>query len=357
MSAMKFGIGISKVGEVDFIARAERLGFDFCWATDSPMLRSNPWVVLALAATQTHTIELGTGVAVPGLRVAPEAANGIATINRLAPGRTFFGVGTGNTAMRTLGRHPAKVAEFADYITTVKALLAGEEAPFPGAHGTAAIRFQNPHLEYLDLDHPIPIHVWGFGARAQALAGELGDGLITGIPRGGTIGSAIANAKKGAARAQRALDDFRITALVNLLLLEDGESLTSERVLGEIGSAVMANVHYLAERHFETGAQPPNFVLPIWDDYLSFVKARDSGRRNEQLHASHYSYLDPDEARFVTPAMVRAFAIAGSPAEVAERLQALEAEGLDAINFLPPDARKIEVYEDFARRVIPIMRG
>ena len=58
---------------------------------------------LALAAVRTKRIQLGTGVAITGTRPAPNNASGIATINALAPGRTFFGVGAGNTAMRVNG--------------------------------------------------------------------------------------------------------------------------------------------------------------------------------------------------------------------------------------------------------------
>jgi alkanesulfonate monooxygenase SsuD/methylene tetrahydromethanopterin reductase-like flavin-dependent oxidoreductase (luciferase family) len=80
--------------------------------TDSPMIRSNVWVVMALVSQQTQRLWSGTGEAVPGLRLAPVASNGIASINRIAPGRCFIGLGTGNTAMRMLGHPPAKVAEF-----------------------------------------------------------------------------------------------------------------------------------------------------------------------------------------------------------------------------------------------------
>ena len=87
---MNFGIVTAKIDEIGYITRAENLGYTHAWVTDSPMIRSNCWAVLALAAHQTRTIRLGTGVNVPGLRLAPVAANGIATINRLAPGRCFM---------------------------------------------------------------------------------------------------------------------------------------------------------------------------------------------------------------------------------------------------------------------------
>jgi len=349
---MKFGITANKIDEIGFITHAENLGYDFCWVTDSPMLRSNPWAVLALAAQQTRRIRLGTGVAVPGLRLAPVAANGIATINRLAPGRCFFGVGTGNTAMRTLGHRPATVAAFADYIRVVRGLLAGEEVDYTLNGRTHPIRFQNRQYSYIDLDHPIPIHVGGFGPRAQALAGELGDGLITGIPRGGSIPEALANVRAGAERAGRTLEGFETTAMVNLLLLEPGETLASDRAIAACGSAVMANVHFLVERVKEIGGEPPDYVKPIWNDYLAFHAARDARRAHQQMHASHYSYLDREEARFVTPEIIRAFCIAGQPEEIAEQLRELERQGLDGIDFVAPLDQQYRTIEDFARCVM-----
>ena len=349
---MQFGLLTTKIDEIGLITRAENLGYDFCWISDSPLIRSNPWAVMALAAHQTQTIRLGTGLAIPGLRLAPVAANGIATINRLAPGRTFLGVGTGNTAMRTMGQKPATIKAFAEYIRVVRALIRGEEADYTLDGITHPIRMQNLELRYVDLEHDIPIHVGGFGPRAQALAGKLGDGLISGIPRGGTIPQALANAKKGADKAGRTLDNFEMTVLANLVMLEPGETLDSQRVVAECGSSIMANVHYLVDWVRETGNAPPDYVMPIWDEYMAFHQSRDADRAHQQLHASHYSYLDPDEARFVTPEMIRTFCIAGQPDEIIERLHELEAEGLNAINFSFPLERQYRMIEDFATRVI-----
>jgi alkanesulfonate monooxygenase SsuD/methylene tetrahydromethanopterin reductase-like flavin-dependent oxidoreductase (luciferase family) len=63
-------------------------------------------------------------------RIAPVAANGIATINRLAPGRCFVGLGTGRTAMRPRGRKPMRLAPFRAYVQVVRAVLRGEEVDY-----------------------------------------------------------------------------------------------------------------------------------------------------------------------------------------------------------------------------------
>lgn len=352
---MHFGVSCGYINDIGFVTHAEKLGYDFAWFPDSPLMRSNIWAMMTIAAQQTRRIRLGTGLAIPGLRLAPVAAGGIATINRLAPGRTFFGTGTGNTAMRTMGQRPARVAEFREYVRVVRALLAGEETEYTLNGVTHRIGFQNTHLDYIDLDHEIPIMVGGFGPRAQALAGELGDGVVTGIPRGGPIPNVLANARRGADKAGRDMKGFQTYALANLLMLEKDETLTSERVVADCGPAIMANVHYLVDFVRETGAAPPDYVLPIWEDYMAFHNSRDAATRHLKLHESHYSYLDPDEARFITPEIIRNFCIAGQPEEIVEQLRELEAQGLDGIVFSLPTDVMFRTAEDFARKVIDRM--
>lgn len=354
---MRFGISVSQIGEVDLAVRAEEVGYDFVWVWDSPMIRSNLWSVLTLVADRTSTIRLGPGVAIPGLRMAPVTANAIATINALAPGRTFLGLGTGNTALRTMGQLPMKVADYAEHIRVIKGLLEGDTVDYTANGITHPIRFQSLDLEHIDIENHIPIHVGGFGPRAQALAGELGDGLITGLPRGGRVGESLANVAVGAERAGRSLDGFETTALVNMLLLQAGETLESPRVVEEVGSSLMVNIHYMYDRYLEVGAEPPPYVEPIWERYVAFRTERDARRDHTEAHGSHYGHLDPDEAPFVTPEMIRTFCIAGHGPEIVEQLRALEAEGLDGINFIMPAERQWDMCEEFAREVIEPMRA
>jgi len=240
---MDIGIVTAKIDEVAYITHAENLGYSHAWVTDSPMIRSNCWAVLALAAAQTRTIRLGTGVNVPGLRLAPAAANGIAPINRIAPGRCFIGLGTGHTGMRLLVQRPMRLEPFREYIKAVRELLRGEEINYALSGETHRIRFQMLEHRFIDLKHPIPLYVAGFGPKAQALAGELGDGLVSGLPRGGTVADMLANARKGAARAGRTLPgDFHVATMVTLAMREPGEAIDSPRIVAECGAAVLSGL-------------------------------------------------------------------------------------------------------------------
>ncbi|MDA0821000.1 MAG: LLM class flavin-dependent oxidoreductase [Proteobacteria bacterium] len=353
---MKFGITVSQIKEVDLDVRADQLGYDFCWVWDSPMIRSNLWALLALVADRTNRIAVGSGVAIPALSLAPVIANAIATINAIAPGRTFLGLGTGNTGLRAMGQTPMTIAAFEQHVRVIRGLLCGQTVSFEANGICEDIVFQSLALEHINLDDPIPIHIGGFGPRAQALAGEYGEGPITGIPRGGSIPDALANVKIGADRAGRRLEKFETYALVNLLLLRPGETLTSARVLNEVGSSIMVNIHFMYDRYRKLGTPPPDYAQPIWEQYVAFRKARDAERSFTQAHESHYGHLDPAEARFITPEIIRAFCIAGQPDEIVDQLRVLEAQGLTGINFIAPAERQYTMCDEFADTVLAMMR-
>jgi 5,10-methylenetetrahydromethanopterin reductase len=353
---MDFGVVTAKVDEIGYISHAENLGYSHCWVTDSQMIRSNCWAVLALAAQHTRTMRLGTGVNVPGLRLAPVMANGIATINRLAPGRCFISLGTGHTAMRMLGQKPMRLTPFREYIQVVRALLNGEEVDYTLNNETHPIRFQMREHHFIDLDHPIKLYVAGFGPKAQALAGELGDGLVSGWPRGGTVANMLTNARHGAERVGRTIGaDFYTAAIANLVMLQPGETLTSERIIAEYGAAVITGLHYLVAQHLETGQDPPDYAKPIWKRYMDWLNEVPPEVKHQRLHNSHYSFVDPEEARFITPDLIKATCLTGSPEELVNQLRTLEQQGLNQIMLYPPLNRQYRVIEDFAEHVMPRM--
>ena len=350
---MDFGIVTAKVDEIGYITHAENLGYSHAWVTDSPMIRSNCWAVLALAAQATRRMILGTGVNVPALRQAPAVANGIATINRLAPGRCIIGLGTGHTAVRMLGQRPMKLAPFREYVRVVRGLLRGEEVEHTVDGETHRIRFQMREHRFIDLEHPIAVYIAAFGPKAQALAGELGDGLISGLPRGGSLPEMLANARRGAESAGRTLPpDFYVTGMLTLAMLRPGEAVDSERMVAEYGAAVITGLHYLVARHLETGEDPPAYARPVWKAYMEWLNEFPPAIRHQRLHASHYSFVDPAEARFVTADLLRATCLTGNADELVEQVKDLERQGLRQIMLYPPLNRQYRIIEDFADQVM-----
>src|SRR5258707_3254083 len=160
------------------VRRAEELGFSRAWFYDSQMLSADPFVAMAAAAMKTTRIRLGTGVLVPSNRIVPVAANAFASLNKLAPGRIDFGVGTGFTARRAMGIGAIKLADMETYIHTVMALLREEtvEAELEGKR--RLIRLLNPELGLINTRDPIGLYVAASGPRARQLTARLGAGWI-----------------------------------------------------------------------------------------------------------------------------------------------------------------------------------
>ena len=161
---VEFGMCVAtKLTDVDFARRCEELGFDMLWVPDSQMIWSDCYAYMALAAERTSRIRLGTGVAVAGTRIAPVIAHSIASINTLAPGRVWLGIGSGNSAYRFMNLKPLPVKQYGEEIRVIRALLDGEEVEFTFRGVTAPIRLLMADRGYVDLEHRVPIIVSGFG--------------------------------------------------------------------------------------------------------------------------------------------------------------------------------------------------
>src|SRR5256712_5426923 len=143
------------------------------------MIGSDGYATLALAAHNTKRIQLGTGVAIPGPRIAPVPAHSIASINRIAPGRVFLGIGTGHTAMRVMGMDPMRIKDFREYLRVVRGLLHGEEVEYTLDGVTRALRFLHLDRGFINIAARIPMYVAANGPLALRAAGEFGDGLIS----------------------------------------------------------------------------------------------------------------------------------------------------------------------------------
>jgi alkanesulfonate monooxygenase SsuD/methylene tetrahydromethanopterin reductase-like flavin-dependent oxidoreductase (luciferase family) len=318
------------------------------------MIWSDCYAVLALAAQQTRKIKLGTGVAVAGTRLAPVTANSIATINRLAPGRTFLGLGTGNTAMRLMGHKPMRLEEFRDYVRVLRALLRGEEVAMTLQGHTWPVQFLMQDYKFIELEAPIPIYISGFGPKAQAVAGEYGDGLVMSIPpQPAFVERALTNVRYGAERMGRQLDErFYLSSLTTVVLLQPGESLHSERVRRACGAFVISSLHYLYDKVRQFGGDPPRHVRSIWKEYSAMVEATPPSHRHLRIHAGHCTYLLPEEAKFVTPELIKATCLVGTAEEVIEQVRQCERAGLHQLMLLPSVATQYQVIEDFARLVM-----
>ncbi len=351
---MKFGFCVmANIDEIGFYPHVEALGYDSVWVADSQLLFSDCYAVLALAAQQTRRIRLGPGTAICATRIPPVQAAAVATLNRLAPGRIFLGIGPGNTALRSMGQRPMRIAEFDAYLKVLAALLRGETVDYAHNGRPRPIRLLMHEFAYMNLEPKIPLYVSGFGPRAMALAGEHGDGLVFAIPpRGVPVAEALAHVRQGAARGGRDMAGFANCALTNVVVLEPGEAVDSDRVKAMVGPNVMASVYYFYDEVHERKIDPPDFLARIWPKYCALVEATPPELRHLRTHEFHYTKLHPGEAELIDAQLIRDTCLVGTPDELIERIRQLEAEGLQELIFATGNTAKWRLAEDFARLVM-----
>lgn len=338
----------------------EELGFDAAWVPDSQMIWSDCFAVLALVAQHTSRIRIGTGVAIAATREAAVTAHAIATINQLAPGRTFLGLGSGHTAMRAMGFDPMGGRDFREYLRVVRALLDGEEVTYSHRGTTKRVRFLHDGQGYIDTEHAISLYVAADGPMALAATGAYGDGRVSGLdPTTDRLVASLVTIREGAAEVSRTLpDDFPAAALVAASVLRPGEDLTSERVIDQVGATVASVLHMWYELYRKTGSDEivPEDCRDEWDQYLELIDGWNlpADRQHQRLHLGHATFLVPEERKLITPVLIRASgALVGEPDEIIARLKEHEAAGLQEIVLLPALAHAREVFADFAHLVMP----
>ena len=360
---MQFAITVdTHVGKWDVIRYAEELGYDRAWVPDSQMIWSDCYATLALAAANTKRIQIGTGVAIPGTRIAPVTVHSIASINQLAPGRTFLGIGTGHTAMRVMGQDPMPAREFREYLRAVRELLDGKAVDYAYRGKTREIQFLHRDRYFINLDNRIPIYVAANGPKACEAAGAYGDGWVTVGRDAEQVASRLEHIKAGAKAASRRIGpDFHTSLLTAGCVLRPGEKLTADRVINETGSWVACELHFFYEIWLKEGRDElliPRHFANVWDDYLKRVKnySLPENARFRQIHDGHCTFLQPEERRFVTPEAIRQSCIVGTPEEIVDQLNSLERNGIKEVNLLPAADYQKNVWRDFAELVMPRFR-
>ncbi|MBO1335710.1 TIGR03557 family F420-dependent LLM class oxidoreductase [Streptomyces sp. VRA16 Mangrove soil] len=141
------------------------------------------------ALAQVTSLPVTTFVTCPTVRMHPAvSAQAVATSGVLTGGRFRFGVGSGEALNEhVLGDHwPAvdvRLEMLEEAVQVIRSLQSGEEITHRGRHYTV----ENARL-YTVPDEPVPIYVSGFGPKAAAVAGRIGDGFVTMTPDADLVG-------------------------------------------------------------------------------------------------------------------------------------------------------------------------
>ncbi len=336
---------------------AEKRGYTHAWLYDSQMLCSDVYASLALCAVNTRKIKLGPGVTNPASRIAPVTASSIASINELAPGRTILGIGTGNTARRTLGMPAARLAQLREHVEICRELLAGNSTSYQEGDRRRMIKFLNPKGGWININKKVPIYVAASGPKTLELAGEIADGIILfGTVSPSLIEFAMNHIRIGAERAGRNPKQIYTLCMTAFHLTKKDEKLETSRVRKAVGPFVSSSSNIFAF----SCPDPQDLPADLRDDLMAFKNAYrvpegSIETRHLKLYADYLQGFKKEHEPLVTEKMIRATTLTGTKEEVLASVQAMKKAGINQVA-VQPVADSREMIEAFAKAVIRKMK-
>jgi 5,10-methylenetetrahydromethanopterin reductase len=355
---MDFGIAFASTTESWRVAqRAEELGFTHAWFYDTQLLNPDVFVCMALAAQATKRIRLGTGVLIPSNRLSPVAANGYATLSKLAPGRIDFGVGTGFTGRRTMGQGAIKLADFERYIHEVQALLRGETVEVLLEGEMKKVRFLNPDLGLIDISHDVPLHVSAFGPKARALTARLGAGWQF-FNGSNALAISALNGMQETWKASGRTDRLYATLYTLGCVLEPGESIMSPRAQAQAGPLAVVLLHDMVERNSLGDAlQAPPPIANAAAAYAEiYEKFEPADAKWLQLHRGHLMFVREEEKRFLNEDLMKLLTFSGTADDLTARVAELRDAGYSQFTVQIVEGQEAAI-EDWARVLKPLGLG
>ncbi|WP_254273253.1 5,10-methylenetetrahydromethanopterin reductase [Haloarcula marina] len=287
----------------DFAVEAEANGFDAVFASHHYNNRDQ-FMALASMAERTDDVLLGPGIANPYETHPVTLASRVATLSEMSDGRALFGVGPGDkSTIRNLGfDHENALRRVLETFKVAQRLWDGERVDHDGT-----FRADDAGLNY-DAGE-IPVYVGAQGPHMTRMAAKHADGALYNGAH-----------PKDLAWAREQVDDmaddrvaegkFDLAAYASVSVAEDAD---------EARTAARPPVAFV------TAGSPP----PVLDRHgIDRDAASDIG---DAISAGEF------ERAFdlVTAPMLEAFCIAGTPEDVAERVEQLR-EYADSVVFASP---------------------
>ena len=277
---------------------AENTGFEWVGVADSQSVFHEMYVALTLAALNTSRVRVGPLVTNPLTRHLVVTASAMASIDELSKGRAVLGIGSGDSAIYTLGAPPATLAGLEESIDTLGRLTGGE-----------AVKREARTWQVHRTSRRVPIYLAAEGPRTLELAGRVADGVIVGLgltPE--VIGLSLAAIERGARAAGRALADLDVWWFAKTNVAD-----THEAAVGPIKMALAASANHAFRFTLEGKGIPAELHEPI------------RGLQRE-YNAHHHEIAGAGNAVLtdrwgLTDFLVDRFAIAGTPGECVTQIR------------------------------------
>lgn len=321
---------------------AEDCDFETVYVGDSQMLWNDVYICLACCAQATQRVKLGPGVTNPVTRHPAVTANAMMSLNMLSKGRAVLGIGAGDSAVRTAGLSPTKMAELREKVMFMRALLSGMEVEALRSQGAGEKKtwgqISRVRLNGAETWGNVPIQIAVMSPKAAAMAGEIADGVIVDGHMGG-------NAEGATATIEAASDGARRV----------GKDPKALRFIAAIDAAIDDNRTVALDKVRPTAAR--NIARKPWLPKTLGVDHADVVTRVSQGYDfSQHLDLTAAHRQLIPDVIAQKCTIAGTPQDCINKARELKAAGMTdiAIFVTTQDEAGAKVtLERFSREVIP----
>jgi probable F420-dependent oxidoreductase len=327
---MNFGItlkpDISIERVLSLTKQAESAGFQYGWIFDSHVIWKEPYPLLALMATNTRNMHLGTCVTNPAVRDVTVTSSLFATLNLISSGRMELGIGRGDSSRRVLGKKPTTLAHLEEAVQQFRALTAGREIQYDG---------RPARLGWATAGVP---RVWiaGYGPKALQLAGKIADGVILQLADPDLVEWCLGFVREGAKEAGR--DPSKIEVMAAAAVWVSSDLKEGREQVRWFPALVSNHVIDLINRY-----KPEELPAAL----TSYVRNRGG------YDYLHHCEVGSSNAEFVSDEVVDRFCVLGNADEHRKKLEALGRAGITQFNIYLMSGDEEKTLDAYKREILP----
>jgi probable F420-dependent oxidoreductase len=240
-----------------------------------------------------------------------------------------MGIGRGDSSRRVVGLKPVKVAEFERRCAMIKELMNGRE-----------VEWNEKQLQLKWVRDELPdIEMWvaGYGPKALAVAGRVGDGVIIQLADPKIIQWIMNTARTAAEEAGR--DPDALKCIVGAPSMISDDMAHAREQVRWFPAMVSNHVMDLIEKY--------GWESEIPQALTDFVKARKfyDYKDHSRVGAAH--------GEFVTDEICDRFCVLGNTEQAIEKLRELESVGVDQFNIYLMTEGQEETLATYGDQIIP----
>lgn len=319
---------------------ADDLGYNLFGLVDSQTLFRELYATLGPVADRTESITVGSTITNPVTRHPMVTASGMATISEFSGDRAVLGLGSGDSAVYTIGEHPARLDELEETIRTLQRLLDGDTVEYRG---------ESLKLSWVaggEYDPDVPVLLAAEGPKTLRLAGRVADGVIIGLGIDPDVMEhSIGLVEEGTREAGRDPDAVDLWFLAQANVADDRET-----AIEDIKMALAASAHHSLQFTMEGKQIPEEYREPL-RELVREYDPHEHGQEGETINRQLVERLS------LTDYLAERYGVVGTVEDCIDKLDSMADVRNDVGVLLTTHTEeRREIISRFGREILPALR-